>query len=134
MVIAPTSSRKTREGLAILSSDFAALTAARAAERMALITPLRPAVIPAVSPAMAFTPTERSVLVFREEEAAFRTFVLTVLAVPLMLKEVMAPARPVMAAVPAVVSGFAPMAVRSAVSRADEMVAASAPKSYPAAP
>ena len=72
--------------------------------------------------------------VFREEEAAFRTFVLTVLAVPLMLKEVMAPARPVMAAVPAVVSGFAPMAVRNAVSRADEMVAASAPKSYPAAP
>ena len=39
MVMTPTSSRKTPEGLAILSADFAALTAASAAERMAEITP-----------------------------------------------------------------------------------------------
>ena len=65
MVIAPTSSRNTREGDLIFSSLFAALTAARAAERMAEITPLLPAVMPAFRPAMAFTPALRRVTAFR---------------------------------------------------------------------
>ena len=65
MVITPTSSRNTCEGLLIFSSFFAAFTASRAAERMAEITPERPARIPALRPAMTFTPAERSVFLFR---------------------------------------------------------------------
>ena len=65
MVMTPTSSRNTCEGLLILSSFFAAFTASRAAERMAEITPERPARMPARSPAIALTPAERRVFPFR---------------------------------------------------------------------
>ena len=85
MVITPTSSRNTCDGLLILSSFFAAFTASRAAERMAEITPERPAKIPARKPAMAFTPAERSVAVVSWVLTAVRTPEATLAPTELML-------------------------------------------------
>ena len=58
--------------------------ASRAAERMADITPERPARIPAFRPAMAFTPTGRSVEAFRLPDMALLTLVATLLLVAAM--------------------------------------------------
>ena len=69
----------------IFNSLFAALTAARAADRMAEITPLRPALMPAFNPAMAFTPAERSVPLLRALFTELRTLAAMALPVPLML-------------------------------------------------
>ena len=80
----PTSSRNTPEGDLIFSSRLAAFTASRAAERMAEITPERPARMPAFRPAMAFTPTGRSVEAFRLPDTALLTLAATLLTVSAM--------------------------------------------------
>ena len=82
MAMTPTSSRNTPDGLAIFNSDFAAFTAARAALRIAEITPERPALIPATRPFITLVPALRSVELFRLLETAERTPEPTLLAVP----------------------------------------------------
>ena len=57
----------------------------RAAERMAEITPERPALMPAFRPAIALTPAERSVVLVRLELTALFTLEPTVLPVADML-------------------------------------------------
>ena len=129
MDILPTSSRNTPEGDLILSSFLAAVTAAFAALRMALITPDRPALIPAVKPDMAFTPTERSVVPVRLAAMADLTVAAMAMPVPLMLKPVIPEASPSAALVPVGLSVSPVSAVVTAVSTLVATVEASVVKS-----
>ena len=77
MVIEPIPSLKTPEGDLIFRVVLAALTAAWAAT-----TPDRPALIPAVRPAMAFTPMARREKEVRFAETADLAFAATAFPVP----------------------------------------------------
>ena len=98
--LAPTSSRKTREGEEIFSSLLAICTAFRAAVRMADTTEFCPDRIPAARPFMALMPMERSVVLVRDVEAALRTLLPMVPAEDEKLYPLMAEARPEATVVP----------------------------------
>ena len=112
------------------SADFAARTAACAAERIADVTLLVPARIPAARPAMAFTPIERSVDVVRLVDIALCTELATVLPVPVKLYPDMASDRPDIAVVPTLLNVPSPIAANNAPSSAEAIVPASPEKSY----